>query len=109
VGRLKRIGAAEKKFSPVAGAEEGTSPRRKNFLGACTAGVGLLAVRHIARLFVHFFLFPADLAPPFSFFIHSGLLLAALAGLLPATALLLTTLAALLILLLLIGHSYSLV
>jgi hypothetical protein len=54
---------------------------------------GFIVAGHHARLaplFVLLFLLPPDLAPPFSFFIHLGLV-PLLAGLLPATALLLIT------------------
>jgi hypothetical protein len=56
----------------------------------------------LAPLFVLLVLFLADLAPPFSFFIHLGLLL--LTGLLPATALLAASAALLLLLIALNGH-----
>jgi hypothetical protein len=97
------------KRSPVAGADEGTSPRRKS-LAARLSSAGFLSRCHLAPLFILRFLLLADFAPPFSFFIQLGLLLAALAGLLTAAALLLAAFAALLFLLFaLIGHPLLLV
>jgi hypothetical protein len=84
------------KEAPLPGLKKGTSPRRKNFLGAYAGGASILA-RFFAVFFVHFFLLFAGL---------TGLVirLLLLAWLLP-TAALLTTLAALLFLLFaLIGH-----
>jgi hypothetical protein len=54
------LGAFTKK-KPRCRGRTRTSPRRKNFLGANAAGAGIV-VRHIARLFVHFFLLLAGLA-----------------------------------------------
>jgi hypothetical protein len=55
----ERLGAPTKR-SPVAGAAEGTSPRRKVFLGAKAGGPGIV-VCYFAVLFVHFFLLLAGL------------------------------------------------
>jgi hypothetical protein len=69
------------------------------------AARGLIVAGHhapLAPLFVLLVLFLADLAPPFSFFIHLGLLL--LTGLLPTTALLAASAALLLLLIALNGH-----
>jgi hypothetical protein len=59
----------------------------------------------LAPLFVLLVLFLADLAPPFSFFIHLGLL--PLTGLLPATALLGASAALLFLLIALFGHQIT--
>jgi hypothetical protein len=83
--RLKWIGAADRKRSPVAGAEK-DSPSYK-FLGARFAGAGRLALfRHLAPLFIQLGLLLAGLT---GFLIR---LLLLLARLLPATASLLSAL-----------------
>jgi hypothetical protein len=68
------------------------------FLSTRAARGFIVAGHHapLAKLFVLLVLFLADLAPPFSFFIHLGLL--PLTGLLPATALLAASAALLLLL-----------
>jgi hypothetical protein len=88
------------------GLKKDSSPRRKKILAAR----GLIVAGHNARLaplFVLLVLFLADLAPPFSFFIHLGLL--PLTGLLPATALLAASAALLFLLIALFGHQILLV
>jgi hypothetical protein len=72
------------------------------------AARGLIVAGHrapLAPLFVLLVLFLADLAPPFSFFIHLGLL--PLTGLLPATALLGASAALLFLLIALFGHQIT--
>ena len=71
------------------------------------AGGFIVAGHHapLAPLFVLLVLFLADLAPPFSFFIHLGLL--PLTGLLPATALLAASAALLFLLIALLGHQIT--
>jgi hypothetical protein len=72
------------------------------------AARGFIVARHhapLAPLFVLLVLFLADLAPPFSFFIHLGLL--PLTGLLPATALLAASAALLFLLIALFGHQIT--